>query len=626
MLFVMVTVTLSPVIATNSTEPQWMQLGHDNQNTGQSPYQGPQNNTTKWNYTPPDVNSGRMSDPVVGADGTVYITTGFEDDKVKIYALNPNGTERWNYTAYEEGWAGSISDLSIGLDGTVYSKVVFAKEYMEQFTRIYALNPDKTLKWIFNLTDGNIGGLPSNYICSPIMDKNGTLYFSNEFTEEEEDNVFGNIYALSSNGTVKWNFTLPGVICGISPLAIGSDGTIYVTSICEVEEGYKTTLYAIKDAKNKVFVKWMYTISQGELQHRSNTAPLIAKDGTIYQATNIFNSTENKEYAFIYAFNPSGNLKWIYKLNETEDTWINDISDYALALGPDNTIYFNTIIKNESLEFGKLFALKDLGTIVDTLWNFSTSNAERFSSVIVGGDGKIYIGKFIDDTIDPIKFYALNPDGSVKWIYKIASRFNEVLIEFSSASISSDGTLYIKNHQKSANQMISSMLYAIKGPQADLYVNTGVNNKNPKIGDIIKITFKIGNKGPDEAYNTIFKYVIPKGLKYLNAIVDMGTVSYDSTTRTITWNLGNVSVGDPYLYLYLQVLKAGTYKIQPSVSTLTYDPKLSSSISTIIINAQPKSGSTGSKTVGMQNTGLPLGMLVLAILMVLGLSVKIKKK
>ena len=83
-------------------------------------------------------------------------------------------------------------------------------------------------------------------------------------------------------------------------------------------------------------------------------------------------------------------------------------------------------------------------------------------------------------------------------------------------------------------------LHNIKPPQL---------NKNPTVCEIFIITYKLGNNGPDIANNVIIKYQINEGLQFVNINVDSGTQTYDPLTRTITWTINQVTVGDPYLYL-----------------------------------------------------------------------------
>lgn len=159
---------------------------------------------------------------------------------------------------------------------------------------------------------------------------------------------------------------------------------------------------------------------------------------------------------------------------------------------------------------------------------------------------------------------------------------------------------------------------AIYVPLADLYINSWASKNNPYVGEIITITFKVGNRGPDTAQNVVFTLTIPEGMDFVDVTVDQGpTPIYDPVTRTLTWILGDVVVGDPTALVRVKVLRAGIFVFAPSLSTDTYDPNLESNIQTVTVNAQtvPK---PSSKTVGMQTTGSPIAKLVLAVLMVLG--------
>ena len=51
------------------------------------------------------------SSPAIGSDGTVYVGS-FDNN---LYAVNPDGTEKWNYTT-----GGTVRSPAIGSDGTVY--------------------------------------------------------------------------------------------------------------------------------------------------------------------------------------------------------------------------------------------------------------------------------------------------------------------------------------------------------------------------------------------------------------------------------------------------------------------------------------------------------------------------
>ncbi|HML05683.1 MAG TPA: Ig-like domain repeat protein, partial [Methanobacterium sp.] len=165
----------------------------------------------------------------------------------------------------------------------------------------------------------------------------------------------------------------------------------------------------------------------------------------------------------------------------------------------------------------------------------------------------------------------------------------------------------------------------LKVPQSSIYVTITPSKNNPKVGETITLTFKLGNNGPDPADNVIFTYVLPDGMELVNISGDPA-YSYNVATRTITWNLGNVNLVDPWLYVDIKILKAGSYLINPIVTTDTYDPGLSSNVQSITINAVQPVHAAG-KTIPMQPTGIPIGILIVAVLAVLGglISPRIRK-
>ena len=158
--------------------------------------------------------------------------------------------------------------------------------------------------------------------------------------------------------------------------------------------------------------------------------------------------------------------------------------------------------------------------------------------------------------------------------------------------------------------------------QSSLYLTITPSKNNPMVGDTVIYTLKVGNKGPDTAENVVMTYVVPKGLEFVGGQVDMGTYTYNPTTRTITWKIGDVPVGDPYMRLSLKVLSSGTYLINPTLSTSTYDPTLNTNTQSLTVNAaatpnnMDNTVNAATNTVNMQETGISLTTLVLAILMI----------
>jgi outer membrane protein assembly factor BamB len=89
-----------------------------------------------------------------------------------LYAVKPDGTEKWKF------WAGNpVPSPVISADGTIY--VGSGND-----RHLYAINPDGTLNWKF--TTGVIGQINS----SPAIGADGTVYFGS-------DN--GNLYAVGAS-------------------------------------------------------------------------------------------------------------------------------------------------------------------------------------------------------------------------------------------------------------------------------------------------------------------------------------------------------------------------------------------------------------------------------------------
>jgi outer membrane protein assembly factor BamB len=196
----------------------------------------------KWHCEAPGPLFRNPSPPAIAADGTIY----FPSEDGHLYALDPDGSVRWRFQT-----AGPVRAASIGLDGTIYfandcvciwndGHVVLAD------SRLYALNPDGTERWSVALEgevwaapaigfDGTIymgtynhGGatylftpdgsplrkVPSRAIHTPIVAGDGSIYYSN-----------GNVAAFDGDGMPRWSFQ-PRNFAGPTP-AIGFDGRIY---------------------------------------------------------------------------------------------------------------------------------------------------------------------------------------------------------------------------------------------------------------------------------------------------------------------------------------------------------------------------------------------------------------
>jgi parallel beta-helix repeat protein len=359
----------------------------DNKHTGQSEYTGPQTKTIKWivndtsnmdtsvsigsdgtiycgsyaiypNGIVKWIISNGGSAPAIGSDGNIYYSSGSN-----LYAINPDGTVKWEYYI-EEGFM--KASPVIGADGTIY---IGSRERV-----LYAINPAGTLKWSKKLDDpdphGWISGsvvlapdgtiyvatyhllhalwsdgtekwsyyIGNHQISSPSLGADGTIYIGTH------DRIF---YAFNPDGTLKWTFNTSGIV--YDSAAIASDGTIYIITS-------NGTLYALSPDGTQ---KW--NCKTGNCY----SSPVIGADGTIYVGT----------YSGVFAVGSNGIIKWSYTgITSTASSPVID-SDNTLYVGTNKGLYaFNDYVANYAYTIGSnplYVEFTDISTdAVSWLWDF----------------------------------------------------------------------------------------------------------------------------------------------------------------------------------------------------------------------------------------------------------------
>lgn len=286
--------------------------------------------TEKWNVSL-TTSSGSQElydgSPALGQDGNIYVTS----QNGNLYSISQLGSINWTFTTINS--ADMRMGPAIASDGTIYIN--------DREGNFYAVNPDGTLKWSF----AHAGGGDSN----PAIALDGTIYFGSD-----DDNL----YALNPDGTVKWNYTTGGNVDS-SP-SIGSDGTVYFGAA-------DNTFYAVSA---EGALNWSFSFD-GE---RTMGTPVIGSDGTVYVG-----ARDNK----LYAFNGGGGLKW-------STTFSKRFIFASATLDANGNLY----IGNDD---GNLYALtQDTGEI---LWEVQTGRI--FSSPTIGDNGNILIGTLIDSNVAP---------------------------------------------------------------------------------------------------------------------------------------------------------------------------------------------------------------------------------
>lgn len=194
-----------------------------------------------------DLGPGRQtSSPTLGADGTIYVTSGAG----KLFALSPAGQVLW--TA-QTGPTVKASP-ALALDGTVY--------VASMNDNLYAIQPpadsetEGRISWTFRFGDfpGEMPAVTATVPppgadgvgsgATPTVGPDGTIYIG-------ADN--SNMYAVAPDGHLKWMFEAEREVAGIwSSAALSEDGTrLYFGA-------NKGGVYAL-DANNGNLV-WQYPI------------------------------------------------------------------------------------------------------------------------------------------------------------------------------------------------------------------------------------------------------------------------------------------------------------------------------------------------------------------------------
>jgi outer membrane protein assembly factor BamB len=396
----------------------------------------------------------------IGPDGTVYATAGN-----LIYAFNTSSTgpakSSWpmyghdsartgqlvlpstfsisgRITSHGSGLAGVSIDLegkqgpgpSVGLSSGLLNRTTTDSKGNYSFPGLhngsYTVTPTLTgytFSPVSSKVEVNGGHATVNEIAATLDTVDGTVKwnsFNFQSTSEPALALDGTIYvgantevnAFNPDGSVKWSHQ---TACTIGAVSVGSDGTVYLADDCG--GGLGSGLYALKPNGAP---RWSHPTQIITLN------PAIASDGTIYVVKNTDPSNVYTEMSMV-ALNPNGSQKWSSAVIKGHP-----ISDPAI--GPDGAIYFsadNSPSQQGNNRYG-LYAVDPLKGGIK--WRFASG--DNLMEPTFGSDGTIYLGS------GGHNFYAINPDGNLKWEISSSNEPNFSNFQTLSPVIGADGAIY----------------------------------------------------------------------------------------------------------------------------------------------------------------------------------------
>ncbi len=322
---------------------------------------GPFYNYVESRDTEPIQSSGLMDPPWPMISHDIKHT-----GRSSFSTANNTGTEAWRYAVYQEGdiWNTPL----LGENNTIYLGS------LQEFY-LFALDTNGTEKWRCHL-NGCVW-------ATPAISQNGAVIFPTW-------GGYGTVYAINSDGTVKWTFK-DDQSAGISSPAIANDGTIYYGS-----DRYPD--YFIYALYPNGTLRWRYSTG-----HIVMAAPVIGQDGTIYIGSGDY---------YFYALNPDGTLRWRFKTG--------DYIKGSASIAPDGTIYVPSF-------GGYFYALYPNGTMK---WKASTGGIVASAGFALAQDGTIYVGTEI--------LRAYYPNGTLRWSVDVQGDIYGTV-----PAVSADGTIYV---------------------------------------------------------------------------------------------------------------------------------------------------------------------------------------
>ena len=312
----------------------------------------------------------------------------------------------------------------------------------------------------------------------------------------------------------------------------------------------------------------------------------------------------------------------------------NNETNTTITIGPASDLEINKIVDNSTPQY------LDTITYTITIHNNGPDNATGVTSIDILPAGLQYLS---DDGNG-----SYNHNTGLWTIGTLTKNTNAILhiiaqVIVSNTTITNIATVNGTNHDQNNTNNETNTTITI-GPASDLGIAINVNDAHPKYLDFVEFTLTAHNYGPDNAPNAKVNFTAPDGLRYVS---DDTNGSFNSTTGL--WSIGYMATNTmAVMHLVMQAMVSNVQMTveavitdpDPNLASGFYDPnpdndRATASVSPYSVSdpGNPTTNTDSSiptisseKTVGMQTTGIPIGGILVAILMIFaGISVSNKK-
>jgi outer membrane protein assembly factor BamB len=373
---------------------------------------------------------------------------------------------------------------------------------------LYALRSDGTLKWKYETS----GQIVSTVI--PNIDLQGNIYITDFVFPATQP---GGLYSISPEGNLNWKIIYDGGFAFKSPVLSPDGNTIYIPAV-------DSNLIALNLDGT---IKWKF--SCGNIFK----AAMVDSDGNIY-----FLPEECPQY--FYSLFPNGTLRWKYFIQNigVAGSHVIPTIDYQgnlYFIGFDTTCcpYYISLI---SVDYDGNFRWKYL---------FNEIEIEDFTQPLICDSlGTIYLGSTIG-----YSYYAISSDGHLIWKLPLILEHQQV---DHTGAITEDGTLYLGVHNSALAFNQEKTLLAIQDT-----VTHVIDEKSEVISYLLEQNYP----NPFNPTTTISYTILKYGLVTLKVFDILGTEVAElineveeAGSYSVTFNASELPSG-----IYFYTLTSGNF-------------------------------------------------------------------